>query len=103
MLNACSSIPLEVTLPAFPEAHTEYSYRIMLPEGTTEAVIFWYYGIEQKDAIIYTSGVVPIRTGIISTEMYFPWRGAYILTVYAQTKSGIKKQRHKYAVRWKPI
>ena len=98
LLNACASIS-EVTLTPFPEAQTEYKYRILLPEGTTETAIFWYYGDERKENIIYQSGIVPIKTGIVSTEMYFPQPGAYILTVYSQTKDGVKKQRYKYAVR----
>jgi hypothetical protein len=98
LVNACASMS-EVTLPPFPETHTEYEYRILLPEGTTEAVIFWYYGAERREQMIYTSGIVPIQTGIISTEMYFPQAGAYILTVHSQTKAGVKKQRFKYSVR----
>jgi hypothetical protein len=98
LLNACTTLN-EVTLTPFPDTHTEYKYRILLPEGTTEAVIFWYYGTERKEAMIYTSGLVPIKTGVISTEMYFPQRGTYILTVHSQTSRGVKKQRHKYAVR----
>ncbi len=97
-LVGCASLN-EVTLPPFPETHTEYDYRILLPEGATETAIFWYYGVERRENIIYQSGVVPIKTGIVSTEMYFPQSGAYILTVYSQTKSGVKKQRFKYAVR----
>jgi hypothetical protein len=98
LLNACTTLN-EVTLPAFPVTHTEYDYRIILPEGTTEAVVFWYYGAERREQMIYTSGLVPIRTGIISTEMYFPWAGSYILAVHSQTARGVKKQRFKYAVR----
>lgn len=98
LLNACASLN-EVTLPPFPETHTEYKYRILLPEGTTEAIVFWYYGAEVRERMIYSSGIVPIKTGIISTEMYFPQPGAYILSVYSQTKAGVKKQRFKYTVR----
>ena len=98
VLNACATLN-EVTLPAFPVTHTEYDYRIILPEGTTEAVVFWYYGAERREQMIYTSGLVPIRTGIISTEMYFPWAGSYILAVHSQTARVVKKQRFKYAVR----
>lgn len=98
VLNACTTLN-EVTLPPFPDTHTEYNYRIVLPKGTTEAIVFWYYGTERREQMIYTSGLVPIRTGIISTEMYFPWAGSYILAVHSQTKSGVKKQRFKYAVR----
>ena len=98
LLVGCASIS-EVTLPPFPETHTEYEYRILLPEGTTEAVVYWYYGSERREQMIYTSGLVAIKTGVISTEMYFPQAGAYILTVHSQTKAGVKKQRFKYAVR----
>jgi uncharacterized membrane protein len=102
LLNACATLN-EVTLTPFPETHTEYNYRIILPESTTEAVVFWYYGAERREQMIYTSGIVPIKTGVISTEIYFPQSGTYILTVYSQTKAGVIKQRNKYAVRWKPI
>lgn len=98
ILNSCASLN-EVTLPPFPETHTEYKYRILLPEGTTETAIFWYYGIERRENMIYKSGVVPIKTGIVETEMYFARPGAYILTTYSQTKVGVKKQRFKYTVR----
>ena len=98
LFNACATLN-EVTLTPFPETHTEYAYRILLPEGATETAIFWYYGVERKENIIYASGVVPIKTGIVSTEMYFPQPGAYILAVYSQTKAGVKKQRFKYTVR----
>lgn len=98
LLNACTTLN-EVTLTPFPVTHTEYNYRILLPEGATEAAIFWYYGDERREQMIYNSGIVPIQTGIISTEMYFARPGAYILTVYSQTKDGVKKQRYKYAVR----
>ena len=98
LLVGCASLN-EVTLPPFPETHTEYKYRILLPEGTTETAIFWYYGIERRENMIYRSGVVPIKTGIVETEMYFPQSGAYILTTYSQTKAGVKKQRFKYSVR----
>ena len=97
-LVGCASLS-EVTLTPFPEAQTEYKYRILLPEGATETAIFWYYGDERRENIIYQSGVVPIKTGIVETEMYFARPGAYILTVYSQTKAGVKKQRYKYAVR----
>lgn len=97
-LNACATVG-EVSLPSFPEARTEYSYRILLPDGTSEAIVFWYYGEERREAMIYSSGIVQIRTGIIATEMYFARPGAYILTVYSQTPVGIQKQRFKYAVR----
>ena len=98
LLNACTTLN-EVTLTPFPETQTDYNYRILLPEGTTEAIVFWYYGAERREQMIYTSGLVPIRTGIISTEMYFPWAGSYILAVHSQTARGVKKQRFKYAVR----
>ena len=98
LLNSCASLN-EVTLPPFPETHTEYDYRILLPEGTTETAIFWYYGAEVREKMIYKSGVVPIKTGIVETEMYFDRPGAYILTTYSQTKAGVKKQRFKYTVR----
>ena len=98
VLNACTTLN-EVTLTPFPETHTDYNYRILLPEGTTEAVVFWYYGAERREQMIYTSGLVPIRTGIISTEMYFPWAGSYILAVHSQTARVVKKQRFKYTVR----
>jgi hypothetical protein len=93
-----TSIP-EVTLTAFPETNTEYTYKIFLPEKTHSAVIFWYYNVERKENIIYQSGVVPINYGNITTEMYFSRPGAYILAIYAGTPQGIKKMRYKYAVR----
>ena len=98
LLNACTTLN-EVTLTPFPETQTDYNYRIVLPEGTTEAVVFWYYGAERREQMIYTSGLVPIKTGVISTEIYFPLAGTYILTVHSQTKAGVKKQRFKYSVR----
>ena len=102
LVNACTTLN-EVTLTPFPETQTDYNYRILLPEGTTEAIVFWYYGAERREQMIYTSGLVQIKTGIISTEIYFPQAGTYILTVHSQTPKGVIKQRHKYAVRWKPI
>ena len=102
LVNACTTLN-EVTLTPFPETQIDYNYRIVLPEGTTEAVVFWYYGSERREQMIYTSGLVQIKTGVISTEIYFPQSGTYILTVHSQTKEGVIKQRHKYAVRWKPI
>jgi hypothetical protein len=55
LLNACTTLN-EVTLPAFPVTHTEYDYRIILPEGTTEAVVFWYYGAERREQMILHFG-----------------------------------------------
>jgi hypothetical protein len=89
----------EVTLTPFPETGVDYTYHILLPNGTTGAVVFWYYGVERRENLIYTSGYVPIRTGILRTEAHFSKAGTHILVVMSQTPSGIQKIRYRYAVR----
>lgn len=102
LLTSCAT-QRDITLTPFPETHTEYTYHILLPKGTTGAVIFWYHSVELRDNIIYSSGYVPIRHGVVRTEAYFPSEGTYILVVLCQTPSGIKKMRYRYAVRQNPV
>jgi len=87
-----------VSLPNYPQAGVEYHYLIKMPISATEAVIFWYYGSETRQNLLYSSGAVRLRTTTIRTEMYFPVPGRYILVVYSQTASGICKDRVIYHV-----
>ena len=98
LLTACAS-SREVTLTPFPQTEQEYTYHILLPKGTTGAMVYWYYGEERRENIIYASGYVPIQTGILRTEAYFPKQGTYILVVMSETPHGVSKIRYRYAVR----
>jgi hypothetical protein len=49
--------------------------------------------------MMYSSGFVQSRTGIIETDMHFPYPGRYILTVHASTPNGTVKQRFTYNAR----
>lgn len=104
MLVGCSTqkeLPRQyVSLPQFPESHTDYRYFIRMPVSTTSAVsIYWYYGVEESSRIVYSSGYVPVRTSVVETDMHFPLPGKYILIYYCQTSNGVKKYKQIYNVR----
>jgi hypothetical protein len=103
MLVGCSTskqVPIQyVSLPPFPESHTDYRYFIRIPISTTSVTIYWYDGIELGSRIIYSSGYVPVRTSVVETDMYFPLPGKYILIYYCQTSNGVKKYKQTYNVR----
>lgn len=86
-----------VSLPNFPET-VEYEYKIVFPPNTEQVAIFWYYGWEERSRIIYESGVVNLKCCTLSTHMYFPRSGTYILTLWYEN-DGLKVFRKKYTVR----
>jgi hypothetical protein len=103
MFVGCISPRQYVSLPLFPETHTDYKYYIRV-SGDTEAVsIFWYYGNEDSSRMIYSSGYVPIKTQTIETDMYFPWIGTYILVYLCESEDGVKKYKQTYNVRLNQI
>ena len=96
-LTANTAIGQVVSLPNFPETG-EYEYKIVFPPKTTQVAIFWYYGWEERNRIIYESGLVNLRCCTLSTHMYFPRSGTYILTLWYEN-NGLKVFRKKYTVR----
>lgn len=97
MLSGTPSLGQVVSLPNFPETG-EYEYKIVFPPNTKEVAIFWYYGWEERNRIIYESGVVNLKCCTLSTHMYFPRSGTYILTLWYEN-NGLKVFRKKYTVR----
>jgi hypothetical protein len=101
LLSACAPTREYVSLPPFPETNTDYRYFIRLSPQTHSAAIFWYYGEERKENLIYASGAVPIKTQTIETNMYFRYPGRYILVYYWETPYSTQKERKTYNVRQK--
>jgi hypothetical protein len=103
MLMGCSTpkeLPRQyVSLPQFPQSHTDYRYFIRVPLSTSAVAIYWYYGVEMESRMFYSSGYVPLRTSVIETNMYFPSPGKYILVYYCQTFDGIQKYKQTYNVK----
>lgn len=99
LITACAPIRHTVSLPPFPETRTDYRYFIRLPHGSDACIIRWYYLEERASNMMYSSGFVQSRTGIIETDMHFPYPGRYILTVHASTPNGTVKQRFTYNAR----
>jgi hypothetical protein len=99
LLTACATPRQTVSLPAFPETHTDYRYLIRLPYNTESCVIRWYYLEERSTNMIYASSMIHPRTGVIETDMYFLHPGRYILTVHISTPDGSIKKRHYYNAR----
>ena len=99
LLSSCVPAREYVSLPQFPETNTDYRYFIQIPPYVHSASIFWYYGEERKENLIYTSGVVMIKTQTIETDMYFRYPGRYILVYYYESPYIIQKERKIYNVR----
>jgi len=99
LLTACAPIRHTVSLPPFPETRTDYRYFIRLPIATESCVIRWYYLEERTSNMMYASPVIYPRTGVIETDMHFPYPGRYILTVHIVTKDKTIKQRFIYNAR----
>lgn len=99
LLSACVPTREYVSLPRFPETNTDYRYFIQIPPYVHSATIFWYYGEEKRENLIYASGVVHIRTQTIETDMYFPYPGRYILVYYYESPHIKRKERKIYNVR----
>jgi len=99
LLTACATPRQTVSLPSFPETHTDYRYFIRIPYATQSCIIRWYYLEERTENMIYVSPIIYPRTGVIETDMYFLYPGRYILTVHASTPQGAIKQRHTYNAR----
>ena len=96
LIVSCAGPRQTVSLPPFPEVGVEYEYLIKLPVSATQATVMWYYGAETRAHMIYSSGLVNLKTTTIRTEMYFPRPGKYILVVLTQTAYGIHKDRMVY-------
>jgi hypothetical protein len=103
MLVGCTTQRQYISLPLFPETHTDYRYFIRIPYDTQSVVIYWYYGYEDRNRMLYSSGYVQTRTQTIETDMYFPTPGPYVLIYYCQTESGVKKYKQTYNVRLNQI
>jgi hypothetical protein len=101
ILAGCAPTREYVSLPAFPEMRTDYRYFIRVPPYTHSAAIFWYYGQERAQNLVYASGVVPIKTQTIETDMHFAYPGRYILVYYYESPYGSKKERKVFNVRLK--
>jgi hypothetical protein len=86
-----------VSLPNFPDTG-QYEYKIVFPRGTEEVSIFWYYGWEEKNRMVYESGVFNLKCCTLTTNMSFPVAGTYVLTIWYEN-DGIKVFRKKYTVR----
>lgn len=103
VLMGCSTpkeLPRQyVSLPLFPQSHTDYRYFIRVPLSTSAVAIYWYYGVEERSRMLYSSGYVSTKTQTIETDMYFPVPGHYILIYYCQTFDGVKKYKQTYNVR----
>jgi hypothetical protein len=99
LLTACAPVRQTVSLTPFPETHTDYRYFIRIPYATQSCIIRWYYLEERAENMIYASPIITPRTQTIETDMYFPWQGRYILTIYIVTPDGVTKQRHTYNAR----
>lgn len=100
-LSACVPAREYVSLPQFPETNTDYRYYIQIPPYVHSATVFWYYDSERHENLIYASGIVPIRTQTIETDMYFVHPGRYILVYYYESPYITKKERKYYNVRQK--
>lgn len=101
ILAGCAPTREYVSLPAFPETRTDYRYLIRVPPDTHSAAIFWYYQEERAHSLLYASGVVPIKTQTIETDMYFTRPGRYILVYYYESPYVSKKEKKVYNVRLK--
>jgi len=100
LLTACATPRQTVSLPSFPETHTDYRYFIRIPYATQSCIIRWYYLEERTENMIYSSPAIYPRTGVIETDMYFLYPGRYILTIYLVTPDGVTKQRYTYNARY---
>lgn len=107
LLVGCSTqkpIPRQyVSLPPFPQSHTDYRYFIRIPPYTSAVIIRWYYEREEVSRMVYFSGLFNTQTQTIETDMYFYRPGYWILIYYCQTPSGLKQYKQTYNVRLNPI
>ena len=99
ILAGCVPTREYVSLPAFPETRTDYRYFIRVPPDTHSAAIFWYYREEKVQNLIYTSGVVPIKTQVIETDIHFAYPGRYILVYLYESPYVSRKEKKVYNVR----
>ena len=89
LFQSCKSLdyPQEygkTTLPDLVQTEVEYKYDIQLPPRAVRAGYYWEY----EGIVIYRSIIIQPRTGFITTEMYFPYDGKYVLTVLAEDPRG---------------
>lgn len=96
IITGCAPAREYVSLPTFPETEKDYRYFIRVPPDTHSVSIFWYYGKEARENLIYASGLVNLRTQVIETDMHFAYPGRYILVYYYQSPHTLRKERKIY-------